>query len=231
MDIDITTEPLGTGTDGKPSSCETSGRRRRTSPRVVGEAITSEMYADVVRRRLRRRPTAGRPSRCPAGDAFSLGPRVDLRAQAPVLRRHGRASPSRSPTSPAPRCWPCSATRSPPTTSRPPASSRRTPPPGKYLTEHGVAPKDFNSYGSRRGNHEVMIRGTFANIRLRNQLAPGTEGGVTVKDGAADVDLRGVAGLPGRGHAAGDPGRQGVRLAAPAATGPPRAPRCSASGP
>ena len=52
-------------------------------------------------------------------------------------------------------------------------------PAGNYLTEHGVAPGDFNSYGSRRGNHEVMIRGTFANIRLRNLLAPGTEGGVT----------------------------------------------------
>ena len=51
--------------------------------------------------------------------------------------------------------------------------------PGKYLTEHGVERGDFNSYGSRRGNHEVMIRGTFANIRLRNQLAPGTEGGFT----------------------------------------------------
>lgn len=52
-------------------------------------------------------------------------------------------------------------------------------PAGKYLTEHGVERKDFNSYGSRRGNHEVMMRGTFANIRIRNQLAPGTEGGVT----------------------------------------------------
>ncbi|MEK3732111.1 MULTISPECIES: aconitate hydratase AcnA [Paenibacillus] len=52
-------------------------------------------------------------------------------------------------------------------------------PAGKYLTEHGVERKDFNSYGSRRGNHEVMMRGTFANIRIRNQVAPGTEGGVT----------------------------------------------------
>ncbi|MFE7761743.1 aconitate hydratase AcnA [Streptomyces sp. NPDC057438] len=52
-------------------------------------------------------------------------------------------------------------------------------PGGKYLTEHGVERRDFNSYGSRRGNHEVMIRGTFANIRLRNQIAPGTEGGYT----------------------------------------------------
>src|SRR5206468_3389951 len=52
-------------------------------------------------------------------------------------------------------------------------------PAGRYLLEHGVQPRDFNSYGSRRGNHEVMIRGTFANIRLRNRLAPGTEGGYT----------------------------------------------------
>ena len=50
-----------------------------------------------------------------------------------------------------------------------------------YLQERGVAPRDFNSYGARRGNHEVMVRGTFANIRLRNQLAPGTEGGITRK--------------------------------------------------
>ncbi|MGA2538883.1 MAG: aconitate hydratase, partial [Terracidiphilus sp.] len=52
-------------------------------------------------------------------------------------------------------------------------------PAGKYLAEHGVKPVDFNSYGSRRGNHEVMVRGTFANVRLKNKLAPGTEGGVT----------------------------------------------------
>ena len=59
-------------------------------------------------------------------------------------------------------------------------------PAGKYLQEHGVAPSDFNSYGSRRGNDRVMARGTFANIRIRNQLAPGTEGGVTrhLPDGA-----------------------------------------------
>lgn len=61
-----------------------------------------------------------------------------------------------------------------------PASSIKADSPGgKYLIEHGVAQKDFNSYGSRRGNHEVMMRGTFANIRIRNQVAPGTEGGVT----------------------------------------------------
>jgi len=59
----------------------------------------------------------------------------------------------------------------------------RDSPAGRYLLDHGVDRRDFNSYGSRRGNHEVMMRGTFANVRLRNRLAPGTEGGVTVWDG------------------------------------------------
>jgi aconitate hydratase len=62
----------------------------------------------------------------------------------------------------------------------PAGSIKKDSPAGRWLVEHGVQPVDFNSYGSRRGNHEVMIRGTFANIRLRNRLAPGTEGGVTV---------------------------------------------------
>ena len=62
----------------------------------------------------------------------------------------------------------------------PAGSIKRDGPAGRYLVEHGVEPRDFNSYGSRRGNHEVMMRGTFANIRLRNLLAPGTEGGVTL---------------------------------------------------
>ncbi len=61
----------------------------------------------------------------------------------------------------------------------PAGSIKANGPAGKYLTEHGVKVGDFNSYGSRRGNHEVMVRGTFANVRLKNKLAPGTEGGVT----------------------------------------------------
>ncbi len=61
----------------------------------------------------------------------------------------------------------------------PAGSIKANGPAGKYLSDHGVKPVDFNSYGSRRGNHEVMVRGTFANVRLRNKLAPGTEGGVT----------------------------------------------------
>jgi aconitate hydratase len=73
----------------------------------------------------------------------------------------------------------------------PAGAIKRDGPAGQYLQEHGVQPKDFNSYGSRRGNHEVMMRGTFANIRLRNQLAPGTEGGVTLYlgDGGQEMSI------------------------------------------
>ena len=68
----------------------------------------------------------------------------------------------------------------------PAGSIKKDGPAGKYLVDNGVDPKDFNSYGARRGNHEVMVRGTFANVRLKNLLAPGTEGGVTrhLPDGA-----------------------------------------------
>ncbi len=73
----------------------------------------------------------------------------------------------------------------------PAGAIKKDSPAGHYLAEHGVEQRDFNSYGSRRGNHEVMIRGTFANIRLRNQLAPGTEGGVT-RDFTADGEVTSV---------------------------------------
>jgi aconitate hydratase len=69
----------------------------------------------------------------------------------------------------------------------PAGSIKADSPAGTYLIEHGVKPTDFNSYGARRGNHEVMMRGTFANTRLRNQLAPGTEGGWTTYQPAGEV--------------------------------------------
>ncbi|OJJ09694.1 aconitate hydratase 1 [Alphaproteobacteria bacterium AO1-B] len=65
----------------------------------------------------------------------------------------------------------------------PAGAIKENSPAGQYLSEHQVARKDFNSYGSRRGNHQVMMRGTFANIRIKNQMVPGVEGGVTMKDG------------------------------------------------
>src|SRR5262249_12915095 len=62
----------------------------------------------------------------------------------------------------------------------PAGAIKASSPAGKYLVEHGVEPADFNSYGARRGNHEVMVRGTFANVRIKNLMVPGVEGGVTV---------------------------------------------------
>jgi hypothetical protein len=99
------------------------------------------------------------------------------------------------------------------TTSRRRARSSATRPPGGLPAEHGVEPREFNSYGSRRGNHEVMVRGTFANIRLRNQLAPGTEGGVTRK--LPEGDETTIYEASAQYLAAGvrsSSGRQGVRL-------------------
>ena len=116
----------------------------------------------------------------------------------------------------------------------PAGSIKRDSPAGNYLIEHQVsAPHDFNSYGARRGNHEVMMRGTFANIRIKNQMVPGVEGGVTVHypSGEQHVDLR-------RGHAL--PATKACRWSssparntAPArrATGRPRARGCSACAP
>ncbi|MGD9958981.1 aconitate hydratase AcnA [Nocardioides sp.] len=86
----------------------------------------------------------------------------------------------------------------------PAGAIKKDSPAGKYLAEHGVGQRDFNSYGSRRGNHEVMIRGTFANIRLRNQLAPGTEGGFT-RDLAGDGSVTTVYEASEKYIAAGTP--------------------------
>jgi aconitate hydratase len=83
--------------------------------------------------------------------------------------------------------------RSPPTTSRRPATSRRIRPAGRFLQARGVQPADFNSYGSRRGNDDVMVRGTFANIRIKNLMFGGEEGGNTLyfdKAGRTDESWR-----------------------------------------
>ena len=97
----------------------------------------------------------------------------------------------------------------------PAGSIKPDSPAGRYLAEHGVDRKDFNSYGSRRGNHEVMIRGTFANIRLRNQLLDGVEGGFTrdfSRGGEQTTIYDAAQALRRRRHPAGRARRQGVRL-------------------
>ena len=96
----------------------------------------------------------------------------------------------------------------------PAGSIKADSPAGRYLIEQGVKPTDFNSYGARRGNHEVMVRGTFANVRLRNQMAPGTEGGWTLYQPGGELMTiydASVRYQRGRRAAAGDC-RQGVRL-------------------
>jgi aconitate hydratase len=181
MDIDLDHEPLGTGADGKPVFLTDIWPTPQEVSSVVASSVAADGftagYADVF---------AGddnwRGLSVPDGDTFQWDasstyvrrpPYFDgMPAQpAPVSDIHGARvlaklgdSVTTDHISPA-------------------GSIKATAPAGLYLSEHGIERADFNSYGSRRGNHEVMIRGTFANIRLRNQLAPGTEGGVTVKDG------------------------------------------------
>ena len=87
----------------------------------------------------------------------------------------------------------------------PAGTIRKDSPAGAYLIANGVQRKDFNSYGSRRGNHEVMIRGTFANIRLRNQIAPGTEGGFTRDFSQPDAPVTTVYDAAMNYQAAGTP--------------------------
>ena len=159
-------------------SCATSGRRRRRSPR--------SSHASIGRRCSRATtPTSSRATSSwqslpvPTGDTFEWDPDSTYVRKAPYFDGMPDGAGAGRRTSPAPGCSRCSATRSPPTTSRPAGAIKPDSPGRQVPAEQGVEVKDFNSYGSRRGNHEVMIRGTFANIRLRNQLAPGTEGGYT----------------------------------------------------
>jgi aconitate hydratase len=178
MDLDLVREPLGTDPNGVPVYLGDIWPSPKEVQQVIDSAISSEMftkgYSDVYAgdERWTSLPT-------PTGETFtwaedstyvrkppyfdgmaaSPAPVVDV-AGARVLAKLGD-SVTTDHISPA-------------------GSIKPDSPAGRYLTEHGVERKDFNSYGSRRGNHEVMIRGTFANIRLRNQLVPGVEGGFTV---------------------------------------------------
>ncbi len=179
MDIDLTTEPIGTGADGKPVYLADIWPAPAEIEEVVRACVAPEMfsrdYADVFAGDERWAELDVPPGEVFAWDEASTyvrrPPYFDgMPADpAPVADIHGARvlamlgdSVTTDHISPA-------------------GAIKADSPAGQYLTSHGIDRRDFNSYGSRRGNHEVMIRGTFANIRLRNQLAPGTEGGVTVK--------------------------------------------------
>ena len=184
IDLDLQTDPLGTGKDGKPVYLRDIWPSAKEVDDLVRSSIKSAMfhkqYGEVFTGDTRWR---GLP--VPAGDRFSWEPASTYIRRAPYF--------DGMPRTPGPitdirgaRVL-CLLGDSITTDHISPAGSiRKTSPAGTYLMEQGVEPKDFNSYGSRRGNHEVMVRGTFANVRLKNLLAPGTEGPVTLHlpDGA-----------------------------------------------
>jgi aconitate hydratase len=178
IDLDLHTQPLGTGKDGKPVYLRDLWPSAKEVDDVVRRSIKSAMfkksYGEVFAGDERWN---GLP--VPIGDRFAWEPDSTYIRQAPYF--------DGIPETPGPisdirgaRVL-CLLGDSITTDHISPAGSiRKTSPAGQYLVARGVQPLDFNSYGSRRGNHEVMVRGTFANVRLKNMLAPGTEGPVTV---------------------------------------------------
>ncbi len=177
MDVDITTEPLGQDTDGNDVFLADIWPSASEVERVVGESIASQMYTDRYADVFAGDET-WRSLPTPDGDTFDWDVDSTYVRKPPYF--------DGMPADPEP-VEDVSGARvllklgdSVTTDHISPAGAiKKDSPAGAYLAEHGIEHRDFNSYGSRRGNHEVMIRGTFANIRLRNQLAPGTEGGFT----------------------------------------------------
>ena len=178
MDIDLSTEPLGTGKDGKPVFLKDVWPTQKEVSDAVEQNVTQEMfksvYADVY---------AGdeewRALKVPEGDLYQWEKDSTYVKHPPYFEGMTPKAPAAVTPITGARCL---AVLGDSHHDRPHLAGRldqEDGPAGKYLGEHGVKKEDFNSYGSRRGNHEVMVRGTFANVRLRNQMAPGTEGGVT----------------------------------------------------
>ncbi len=177
MDVDLTTEPLGEGTDGEPVYLRDLWPTQREIHDTIESAVESDMfkrsYADVYAGDERWHSLD-----VPEGDLY------DWRESTYVKRPpyFDGMPPEPADVEPVRGARVLALLGDSVTTDHisPAGAIRKDSPAGRYLIEHGVQPRDFNSYGSRRGNHEVMMRGTFANVRLRNQLAPGTEGPWTV---------------------------------------------------
>ncbi|MGX7679773.1 aconitate hydratase AcnA [Jatrophihabitans sp. DSM 45814] len=177
MDVDLLNDSLGDDESGNPVYLRDIWPSTAEIEEVVGSAIAREMfetdYADVFAgdERWQSLPT-------PQGRTFTWDPDSTYVRKAPYF---DGMLPDPSPVTDIADARVLVMVGDSVTTDHisPAGSIKADSPAGKYLAEHGIARSDFNSYGSRRGNHEVMIRGTFANIRLRNELAPGTEGGFT----------------------------------------------------
>ena len=180
------------------------GHRRRDRPRALPPHLR-----DGVRGRRSLARAAD-----PVGRPLRLGGGLDLHRQAAVLRRHDPRRRRPSATSSGARVLAVLGDSVTTDHISPAGSIAPWSPAGQWLQAHGVGPLEFNSYGARRGHHEVMVRGTFGNIRLRNRLVEGKEGPYTVHlpDGERGVHLRRGDALRGRGRAAGHPRRSRVRL-------------------
>ena len=230
MDIDLTTEPIGTGSAGQAVYLRDLWPTPAEIESIVESAVAAEMftrdYADVFSGDERWQDLD-----VPPGDTFAWDPDSTYVRHPPYFEGM-EISPS--PVTDIHGARVLAVLGDSVTTDHisPAGAIKTDSPAGKYLTEHGVQRADFNSYGSRRGNHEVMIRGTFANIRLRNQLAPGTEGGVTITlpERGADVDLRRVAAVHRRRARRSSCSAARNTARARRATGRRREPRCSACG-
>jgi aconitate hydratase len=177
MDTDLVAEPIGTGTDGRPVFLRDIWPSAAEVREVMGRAVRSEMFAreygDVFEGDARWRALP-----VPEGDRYAWDDASTYIKRAPFF--DGLARTPREVTDVAGARVLAYLGDSITTDHISPAGSIKTDgPAGRYLRERNVQQPDFNSYGSRRGNHEVMVRGTFANVRIRNRLAPGTEGGVT----------------------------------------------------
>ena len=177
MNLDLTTEPLGTGKDGTPVFLKDVWPTDREIADAMASSVTSQaftsQYAQVFEGDARWRALP-----VPTGDRFNWEADSTYVRRPPFLENLSMEPQPRTDLTGA-RVLAVLGDSITTDHISPAGNIKADSPAGKYLIEHGVAPKDFNSYGARRGNHEVMMRGTFANTRIKNQLVPGVEGGVT----------------------------------------------------
>ncbi len=178
LDIDLYNEPLGTGSDGQPVYLKDIWPSQHEIQQVVAGSVSREQftgnYARVFEGDERWRRLAA-----PAGTLYQWDPDSTYVRKPPYFEP-GAAGDGRVHDIQGARVLALLGDSVTTDHISPAGAIKPDSPAGRYLQERGIPPAEFNSYGSRRGNHEVMMRGTFANIRLRNLLAPGTEGGVTV---------------------------------------------------
>ncbi|MEO7067495.1 MAG: aconitate hydratase [Rhodanobacter sp.] len=177
MHTNLLKDPLGIGSDGKPVYLKDIWPTNREIQDVIDGCVHADMFAKGYAN-VFKGDDNWRNLHVPESDAFQWNTDSTYVRQPPYFDGVGREP---APLTDIIGARVLAKLGDSVTTDHisPAGAIKADSPAGKYLTEHGVERKSFNSYGSRRGNHEVMIRGTFANIRLRNQLAPGTEGGFT----------------------------------------------------